>query len=188
MAAEPKRWISVSCAHRLTVPFDKLQCNAVLYFRSWTEQGNPRRSALPEHDGQQRVGSTSPTGPDAAVQPRWSLSRRLPPRATAVTGFGSPRRWRRTSSSEVERPLPKKRCGGLLSAAAATPQRSSSDSSQSEAVVASDISTDSSWPISEVPRTSASLALDFEVLKGPWRAGYRGVKTGGAAALNALRA
>ena len=90
--------------------------------------------------------STSPAVPDAAVQPRWSLSRRLPPRATAVTGFGSPRRWRRTSSSEVERPLAKKRCGGLLSAAAATPQRSSSDSSQSEAVVASGISTDSSWP------------------------------------------
>jgi hypothetical protein len=82
------------------------------------------------------VGSTSPAGPDAAVQPRWSLSRRLPPRATAVTGFGSPRRWRRTSSSEVERPLANKRCGGLFSAAAATPQRSSSDSSQSEAVVA----------------------------------------------------
>ena len=109
-----------------------------------------RVSAFEERGRQLRVGSTSPAVPDAAVQPRWSLSRRLPPRATAVTGFGSPRRWRRTSSSEVERPLAKKRGGGLLSAAAATPQRSSSDSSQSEAVVASGVSTESSWPFSEV--------------------------------------
>ena len=107
-----------------------------------------------------RVGSTSPAGPDAAVQRRWSLSRGLPPRATAVTGFGSPRRWRRTSSSEVEQPFAKKRCGGLLSAAAATPQRSSSDSSQSEAVVASGISTDSSWPTAAVPYVRRKRVLE----------------------------
>ena len=115
------------------------------------------------------VGSPSPAGPDAAVQPRWSLSRRLPRRATAVTGFGSPRRWRRTSSSEVERPLAKKRCGGLLSAAVATPQRSSSDSSQSEAVVASGISTDSSWPGAPVRIRARKLIFGVQPQKAKRR-------------------
>ena len=78
------------------------------------------------------------------------------------------------SSSEVERPLAKKRCGGLLSAAGATPQRSSSDSSQFEAVVASGISTDSSWNCEHVRRRD----IPERLRPAHWKAFHQAIEAG----------
>jgi len=164
----PNRYAHNSCARRFAlrralIPLAESGSGSTIAHAGDCFRGR-RTSPFGKRDRPQRVGSTSPAGPDAAVQPRWSLSRRMPPRATAITGFGSPRRWRRTSSSEVERPLAKKRCGGLLSAAAATPQRSSSDSSQSDPVVRPVRSTVSRWPVCDVrdvPRSAISAAGFF---------------------------